>query len=202
MVKQACISNEEMTKKRKSSNKTPENQILNDVIWKLFNLTEEKCGDVTKEGIKNHLTLYFRWEQVSYVKPMQKLKVSNGGLENDEWRLTVRLNEKHNFYRPFLKIKTSTIHNAGYGLFSDKTFMEGDYIGVYLGFKKKKTDTLTPYSLTYDTQCKPPELLDPEKGIKHGALLFLGCHMINDKCHLGFKEDKRKNGMPNFKDVL
>ena len=202
MVKQSCISNEEMTKKRKSSNKTPENQILNDVMLNLFYITEENSGDVTKEGIKNYLDQYFRWEQVSYVKPMQKLKASNGLLENDEWRLTVRLNEKHNLYRPFLKIKTSTIHNAGYGLFSDKTFMEGDYIGVYLGFKKKKTDNLTPYSFTFDTQCKPHEFLDPEKGIKHGALLFLGCHMINDKIHLGFKEDKRKNGMPNLKDIL
>ena len=100
MVKQSCISNEEMTKKRKLSNKTPENQILNEVMLNLFNLTEENGWDVTKEGIKNYLDHYFRWEQVSYVKPMQKLKASNGLLENDEWRLTVRLNEKHNFIGP------------------------------------------------------------------------------------------------------
>ena len=110
MVKQSCISNEEMTKKRKLSNKTPENQILNDVMLHLFYLTEENSGDVTKEGIQNYLDQYFRWEQVSYVKPMQKLKVSNGLLENDEWRLTVRLNDKHNFYRPFLKISQINLH--------------------------------------------------------------------------------------------
>ena len=108
-----------------------------------------------------------------------------------------RVNEEMEF-RNHITVKVSTIRNGGYGLYADRTFIPGDIISVYLGHKEDINTETSPYAMDYSSV----ETIDAKTGVVDEGKLFLGCHLVNDKCLMDGKYDKRKHYNAKFVDLL
>ena len=90
---------------------------------------EEVEVDIKDAELNRIINMYFLWEQVSFVKPFDNMSEMTVG---KEWRLMYRTQDGLE-YHSHLKVKESSLEEAGHGLFADRTFYAGDIISVYVG---------------------------------------------------------------------
>lgn len=86
----------------------------------------------------------------------------------------------------------SGVDKVGYGLYVDWTFNYGDIISVYMGHK----NTSVYYMHFSDT-----DVINAKMGFENGVLLFLGCHLVNDRIFEGKVHDQRKKYYAKFDDL-
>ena len=89
----------------------------NDILKKASEVFEEESGDVGNNRLIELISNHFRWEQITFVNPFDQLSVRSCG---KVWRLMYCTSggmEYHNH----LMVKESTLEQAGFGLFADKT---------------------------------------------------------------------------------
>ena len=153
----------------------------------------EHHGGLLSDKLIELLTLNFRWEMVRNVAPLAAMKLNE--IPN-HWKLQYRICDKSKFHN-HLYVKESGMKGAGYGVFADRYFVEGDIITVYLGKVVRNKRSKTTYKYDFG------ELgaIDPGKGMMDGQCLYLGAHFINDICHKGVYKDTRKKYNATFSEI-
>jgi hypothetical protein len=102
---------------------------------------------------------------------------NNNNLLPGNYTLQIRAN-KTSVWEKFLEIKTSTLENAGLGLFACRPFKRGEVISLYAGVS---FDPKQPPKAEYHMQSKDKAIyLDSQGSISKGYPPFLGAHMVND----------------------
>ena len=83
---------------------------------------------------------------------------------------------------PFFTVNTSTIPGSGLGLFSARTFKEGEYVGIYLGVEVTGQNDEAFNDCKYVMKYGEDRYVDARTGIDHGTdpRAYMGCHMMND----------------------
>ena len=155
----------------------------------------EKCsGDTDNKDFVNMIDIHFRWEQITYVMPFQNVSTTK---QAHEWRLMYRLKEGMEYHH-HIKVGESNLHQAGYGLFADRTFHCGDLISVYIGDVVRTNQS---HRSAYAIEFKGIGDIDAKFRISDGAKLFLGCHFVNDKSYENCITDNRKKYNSKFEDL-
>lgn len=165
----------------------------NGMLIYVANEIEKHDGKLTNLKLNQYIETSFRWEQVNYVSPLGKMSCA---AETKEWRLLYKRKDSTQ-YLNHIKVKKSTMANAGYGLFADRKFIPEDTISVYQGELVRRKSTHSPYAMDYSDL----EVIDPKYGIKDGASLYLGCHFANDVTHPLGTADGRKKTNAKFVDL-
>ena len=80
-----------------------------------------------------------------------------------------------------VSVKTSTIEDAGWGLFAEREFKTGQIISIYLG--NRAAYDKTPNN-EYAIRLNSDVLIHSKKN-----MLYLGCHLANDLNY--YKEDQK-----------
>lgn len=153
---------------------TPAKSLIEDA----FNATLDKLGQICmdKKAQEKHLGVLYNW-------------VSDRGKKMTAWtgivpiQLNIRIDVGGNWLSmAWCRVDKSTIVGAGYGLFAEKDFKEGDTIGYYWGEKvsTKKRKHASSYQFSD---------LDAIGGKEHP--LRLGMHFLNDPV-FGIEDEKKR----------
>lgn len=114
-----------------------------------------------------------------YNNPTVKSTATARVLDNNQ--VTVQLKNANGTAVDHLLIKRSTINGAGLGVFAQKTFKVGDFIGIYTGQYRSTIPKNVSYTAIYETGYV---------NAAHGHL-GMGMHFINDY-YYGKKKQPRR----------
>jgi hypothetical protein len=117
-----------------------------------------------------------------------------------------------NEWIPMFEVKTSTLNNAGYGLFALRPFQVGDALGVFYGEVFEIEDGKIPFNTSeYAIEVNWPKetgrkiLIDPKGGTSTSKTVYnhcyFGLHFANDP-YYGMERSMRKTRGSNVPNAI